>query len=147
GGQLFNVAERHDVQNYGIQQGLGKWLRFDFSYWKRQVKNAADQDQFFNTGIVFPLNFNRGQLHGWNARLDSSTWNGLHGYLSFGHVRALYEGPFSGGLFLESDELDVINQGPFVIDHDQDLQEQLGLYWDIPQSAFWVGMTQRYDSG
>jgi hypothetical protein len=146
-GQLFNVSERHDVQNYGIQQGLGKWLRLDVSYWKRQVKNAADQDQFFNTGIVFPLNFARGELHGWNVRLDSSTWEGLHGYLSLGHVRALYVPPFAGGLFLSSDEVDVINQGPFVIDHDQDLQEQLGLYWDIPHSAFWLGMTQRYDSG
>lgn len=146
-GQLFNVAERHDVENFGIQQGLGKWLRLDFSYWKRQVKNAADQDQFFNTGIVFPLNFARGELHGWNARLDSTTWNGLHGYLSFGHVRALYVPPFAGGLFLSSDEVDVISQGPFVIDHDQDLQEQLGLYWDIPQSAFWLAMTERYDSG
>jgi len=37
--------------------------------------------------------------------------------------------------------------GPFLIDHDQDLQEQLGIFCDIPRSAFWLGMTQRYDSG
>ncbi len=146
-GQLFNVSERHDVQNYGVQQGIGKWLRMDVSYWKRQVRNAADQDQFFNTGIVFPLNFARGQLHGWNVRFDTATWNGLHGYASLGHVRALYVPPFAGGLFLSSDEVDVINQGPFVIDHDQAIQEQVGLYWDIPRTGFWAGMTQRYDSG
>ncbi len=26
------------------------------------MTNAADQDQFFNTGIVFPLNFASGKL-------------------------------------------------------------------------------------
>jgi hypothetical protein len=146
-GQLFNVSERHDAYNYGIQQGLGKWLRVDLSYWKRQVKNAADQDQFFNTGIVFPLNFARGELSGWNLRFDTASIAGLHSYLSLGHVRAIYVPPFEGGLFLSSDEVDVINQGPFVIDHDQNLQQQLGLIWDIPGSAYWLGLTERYDSG
>jgi outer membrane cobalamin receptor len=147
GGNLFNVSERHDAYNYGIQQGLGKWLRMDVSYWKRQVKNAADQDQFFNTGIVFPLNFARGELSGWNVRFDTATWNGLHSYVSVGHVRAIYVPPFEGGLFLSSDEVDVINQGPFVIDHDQNIQEQLGIIWDVPQTGYWAGVTQRFDSG
>jgi hypothetical protein len=146
-GHLFNVSERHDAYNYGVQQGLGKWLRVDASYWKRQVKNAADQDQFFNTGIVFPLNFARGDLSGWNVRFDTAPWNGLRAYASVGHVRAVYVPPFEGGLFLSSDEVDVINQGPFLIDHDQNIQEQVGLYWDVPKTGFWGGMTQRYDSG
>ena len=34
-----------------------------------------------------------------------------------------------------------------MIDHDQDLQEQLGVFWDLPRTGFWVGVTQRYDSG
>ncbi len=34
-----------------------------------------------------------------------------------------------------------------MIDHDQDIQEQLGVFWDIPRSGFWLGLTQRYDSG
>ena len=145
-GHLFNVSERHDVQNYGVQQGLSKWLRADVSYWKRQVKNAADQDQFFNTGIVFPLNFARGNLSGWNLRLDTAPWHGVRSYLSLGHVHAIYVPPLVGGLFINSSPL-AISSGPFVIDHDQDLQEQLGIFWDIPASAFWVGVTERYDSG
>jgi hypothetical protein len=145
-GHLFNVSERHDSQNYGIQQGLSKWLRVDVSYWKRQVRNAADQDQFFNTGIVFPLNFARGDLSGWNLRFDTAPWHGLRSYLSLGHVHAIYVPPLVGGLFINTSPLD-ISSGPFLIDHDQNLQEQLGIYWDIPASAFWVGVTERYDSG
>jgi hypothetical protein len=146
-GQLFNVSERHNSYNFGLQQGFGPALRLDLSYWKRKVVNAADQDQFFNTGIVFPLNFKGANLNGWNARLDGGPWNGLRGYLSVGHVHALYENPFVGGLFLDSGAIDTLSGGSFIIDHDQDIQEQLGVFWDIPQSAFWVGLTQRYDSG
>ncbi len=146
-GQLFNVSERHKAYNVGVQQGLGSALRLDLSYWKRTVVNAADQDQFFNTGIVFPLNFKGADLNGWNARLDGGPWHGLRGYLSLGHVKALYQNPFVGGLFLDAGALDTLAGGSFVIDHDQDLQEQVGLFWDIPRSGFWVGVTQRYDSG
>jgi hypothetical protein len=146
-GQLFNVSERHNSYNFGVQQGFGSALRLDLSYWKRKVVNAADQDQFFNTGIVFPLNFKGADLNGWNARLDGGPWNGLRGYLSLGHVHALYENPFVGGLFLDSGAIDTLSGGSFVIDHDQDIQEQLGVFWDIPRSAFWLGLTQRYDSG
>jgi hypothetical protein len=146
-GQLFNVSERHNSYNFGVQQGFGSALRLDLSYWKRKVVNAADQDQFFNTGIVFPLNFKGADLNGWNTRLDGGPWNGLRGYLSLGHVHALYENPFVGGLFLDSGAIDTLSGGSFVIDHDQDIQEQLGVFWDIPRSAFWLGLTQRYDSG
>ncbi len=146
-GELFNVSERHDAYSAGLQQGIGRALRVDLSFWKRKVVNAADQDQFFNTGIVFPLNFKGGDLHGWNLRLDGGPWDGVRGYLSLGHVRAIYDPPFVGGLFLDSGALDTLTSGPFVIDHDQNLQEQLGVFWDVPRSAFWLGVTQRYDSG
>jgi Carboxypeptidase regulatory-like domain len=146
-GEIFNVSERHTAWNFGLQQGIGSGLRIDLSYWKRKVVNAADQDQFFNTGIVFPLNFKGGDLNGWNARLDAGPYQGLRGYLSLGHVHALYDPPFVGGLFLDSGALDTLTAGPFLIDHDQDLQEQLGIFWDIPKTGFWAGVTQRYDSG
>jgi hypothetical protein len=146
-GQLYNVSEKQDVINVGVQQGIGSALRLDASYWHRRVTNSADQSQFFNTGIVFPLNFKGAQLHGWNLRLDGGPVHGVRGYLSLGHVRAIYDPPFVGGLFLDAEALDSLTGGPFVIDHDQDLQEQLGLYWDIPGTGFWLGLTQRYDSG
>jgi len=112
------------------------------------VKNAADQDQFFNTGIVFPLNFESGNLQGWNVRLDlAPVLGGLHGYLSLGHVRATYCNPFVGGLFLDAGAVDTLGGGCFLIDHDQDLQEQLGLFYDVGTTGLWAGVTQRYDSG
>lgn len=146
-GHLYNVSERHDSYNVGLQQGIGGKLRLDLSYWRRDVTNSADQDQFLNTGIVFPLNFKGGKLHGWNARVDLAPTHGFRGYLSVGHVRAIYEPPFVGGLFLDSGALGTLTAGPFLIDHDQDIQEQLGIFYDLGQTGFWAGVTQRYDSG
>lgn len=147
GGRLFNVSERHDAYNVGIQQGIGSRLRLDVSYWNRRVTNAADQDQFFNTGIVFPLNFKGGKLYGWNVRLDLAPVAGVSGYVSLGHVRAIYTNPFVGGLFLDAAAADTLSGGDFLIDHDQDLQEQAGFFFDIGQTGIWAGVTQRYDSG
>ncbi len=148
GGQLYNLSERHDVYNAGIQQGIGRKLRLDLSLWYRNVTNAADQDQFFNTGIVFPLNFATGKLQGWNFRLDlAPVLGGLRGYASVGHVHAKYCNPFVGGLFLSSEALSSFAGGCFLIDHDQDIQEQVGLFYDVADSGLWAGMTQRYDSG
>ena len=148
GGQLFNVSERHDAYNVGLQQGIGSKLRIDVSYWYRKVKNAADQDQFFNTGIVFPLNFESATLNGWNARLDlAPVLGGLRGYVSIGHVHAEYCNPFVGGLFLDAGALDTLGGGCFLIDHDQDIQEQAGFFYDFGLSGLWAGVTQRYDSG
>jgi hypothetical protein len=148
GGELVNRSERHDAWNFGFQQGIGSKLRLDASLWYRRVRNAADQDQFFNTGIVFPLNFESAKLQGWNLRLDlAPVLGGLRGYVSVGHVKANYCNPFVGGLFLDAGALDTLGGGCFVIDHDQDIQEQAGFFYDLGASGLWAGVTQRYDSG
>jgi hypothetical protein len=116
-------------------------------FWERRVRNVADQAQFQNTGIVFPVAFDHGRLHGWNVRLDLAPLGGLTGYASVGHVRAVYNPPLAGGLFLDTGALDAITGGPFVIDHDQNLQIQGGLNYAFGKSGLWVAGSGRYDSG
>ena len=147
GGVLLVPSERQDAYDVGVQQAIGKILRLDIDFWRRDSKNAGDQDQFQNTGIVFPLAFAAGKLHGWNVRLDMAPVGGLRGYASIGHVRAVYVPPFVGGLFLDAGALDSISGGPFVIDHDEALQIQGGLTYDFGKSGVWAAVTGRYDSG
>jgi hypothetical protein len=147
GGVLPVQSEVQNAYTAGVQQGLGKKVRLDIEFWQRDSSHAGDQDQFFNTGIVFPLAFQGGQLHGWNVRLDLAETAGFRGFLSAGHTRAIYVAPPIGGLFLDAGTLDDLAGGPFVIDHDQALQVQLNLNYDIGKSGFWVGSNARYDSG
>ncbi len=67
--------------------------------------------------------------------------------MSLGHVRAIYEAPPVGGLFLDEGALGALVGGPFLIDHDQALQFQSGWTYDFRKSGFWVGTNVRYDSG
>jgi hypothetical protein len=147
GGILLVPSERQDAYDIGIQQSLGPAVRLDVDFWRRDAKNAGDQDQFQNTGIVFPLAFAEGRLHGWNVRLDTAPIFGVRAYASVGHVRAIYVPPFTGGLFLDAGAVDSINGGPFLIDHDQKLQFQGGLSADFGHTGVWAAANVRYDSG
>jgi hypothetical protein len=147
GGVLEVHSEVQNAFDVGFQQSLGSRLRLDVDFWNRQGHNAGDQDQFLNTGIVFPLAFDAGDLHGWNARLEMAEIKGVKGYVSLGHTRAIYVAPPVGGLFLDAGAVDDLTAGPFLIDHDQKLQIQTGWIYTIRQSAVWVGTNIRYDSG
>jgi len=59
----------------------------------------------------------------------------------------VYVPPLSGGLFLDQGALDTITGGPFLIDHDQKLQAQGALNYDLGASGVWLGANVRYDSG
>jgi hypothetical protein len=148
GGGLLEVhSEVQNAFDAGFQQALGSRLRLDVDFWQRQGHNAGDQDQFLNTGIVFPLAFEAGDLHGWNVRLDMAETGGVKGYVSVGHTRAIYVPPPVGGLFLDAGAVDALLAGPFLIDHDQNLQVQTGWIYDLRKSGVWVGTNIRYDSG
>jgi len=147
GGQLPVPGERQNAYTVGVQQALGGFARLDAELWWRRSTGAGDQDQFENTGIVFPLAFSTGRFNGWDIRLDLARTHGFQGFLSLGHTRAVYVPPNTGGLFLDQAAVDAITAGPFLIDHDQAIQAQLGLFYDLGRSGIWVGVNVRYDSG
>jgi hypothetical protein len=147
GGEIFVHSERQNAINVGVQQAIGSVLRLDADYWRRRSRFTGDQDQFQNTGIVFPLSFTAGHLDGWDLRLDLSRFAGFRGFASVGHEHAEYFPPLTGGLFLNTGALDTLTGGPFLIDHDQKLQAQTALFYDIGQTGVWIGGNARYDSG
>jgi hypothetical protein len=147
GGELAVRAERQNAYTFGVQQGFGSKLRVDADYWRRRGTFAGDQDQFENTGVVFPLAFAGSRFNGWDVRLDLAQTHGLRGFASLGHTRAVYIPPLRGGLFLDQGALDTITSGPFLIDHDQKLQAQGALIYELGKSGLWVGTNVRYDSG
>jgi hypothetical protein len=146
-GVLLVQSERQNAYTVGVQQALGREARIDVDFWWRRSRNAGDQDQFLNTGIVFPLAFDAGKYNGWNLRLDLAQRHNLRGFLSFGHVHAIYVPPPVGGLFLDAEFIDAITGAPFLIDHDQKLQAQGQLFWYLGGSGVWLGANVRYDSG
>lgn len=147
GGSLLVHSERQNAFTVGAQQAIGSKVRLDVDVWQRKSTYAGDQDQFFNTGIVFPVAFSSGDLHGWDLRLDLAPTGGFRGFLSLGHTRAIYVSPPVGGLFLDVSKLASLTSGPFIIDHDESLALQSGVTYDIGATGAWLGANMRYDSG
>jgi Carboxypeptidase regulatory-like domain len=147
GGVLLNRSERQNAYMVGAQQAIGPRLRLDADLWWRRATYPGDQDQFLNTGIVFPITFSEGRHNGWDVRLDLAETHGVRGFVSLGHTHAIYVPPPVGGLFLDVEATSAITGGPFLIDHDQKLQAQGQLFWDLGRSGTWLGANVRYDSG
>lgn len=135
-----------EVQNsylIGVEQQLGSKVRIVADYWKRSGRNAADNEQFLNTGILFPIAADRGRFKGYDLRLETVPIHGWSGYLSAGHTEAIFVAPTVGGLQLESPE--AAPGESFLIDHDQKLSAQAGVRFE--HGGFSGQVSARYDSG
>lgn len=135
--------ELQDSLSYGVEQQLGKGGRVSFEYWEKRSRNSADNEQFLNTGVLFPVAAARGLFRGWNLRLDLVPMQGFSAYLSLGKTRALFEAPLTGGLQLEAP--DALPGERFLIDHDQKLAGQAGVRFE--QGGVYAQVMVRYDSG
>jgi hypothetical protein len=135
--------EHQDSRSYGIEQQLGKRGRVMVEYWEKRSRNAGDNAQFLNTGVLFPVGADRGLFRGMNLRLDLVPVNGWSAYLSLGRTRAIFQAPLVGGLQLEAPEAAPGER--FLIDHDQKLSAQLGIAFE--RGGFTGQLIGRYDSG
>ena len=135
--------EHQDSFSYGLEQELGKAGRVMLEYWEKQSRNAGDNAQFLNTGILFPVGADRGIFRGMNLRLDLVPVNGWSAYLSLGRTRAIFQAPLVGGLQLGPPEAAPGER--FLVDHDQKLSAQLGVVFE--RAGFTAQVLGRYDSG
>jgi outer membrane cobalamin receptor len=138
--------ERQDVFEVGIQTTVGGWATIDGSAYYKRSKDQQDNNNFFDTGIIFPTALRGIDVRGAEARFSVLARRGWSGSLSATSARAISSPPFTGGLFLGQDAVDLLSAGPFAIDHDQ----RLGLHGLVtfdPAGPLWIGGSVRYDSG
>jgi len=138
--------ERQDVYEAGGQIAFGAALTLDAAVYRKISRDQQDNNNFFDTGIIFPMSLSRIDVTGAEARLTVLPRRGISGSLSATTGRAMSTPPFTGGLFLGQDAVDLLSAGPFLIDHDQRLGLQGTLTID-PDGPWWIGGTVRYDSG
>jgi hypothetical protein len=130
--------------NGGIQQAIGKLLLLDVDYFWKYTHNAYDFSTLLNTTITFPIAWHNSKLDGVTGRLSTTNLKGFQAYWTFGHTRARYFPPETGGLVPQGAPL---AGGVFRIDHDQTFQSNVNLRYQRPKNAEWVAFTWRYDNG
>ena len=138
----------HPSRGYFVEAGMSKTLsgmgRLDASYFVRRLDNFADDDLLLNTGVSFPMAFQRARIKGAEMKLDlrsSARWSGS---LVYAYMRAVGEFPVTGGLLLDDDD----NGEPgeeFDISQDQRHTLRGRVRVAFPRS--WVAMSVAYGSG
>src|ERR1043165_7964610 len=83
----------------GAQQLLSRFLRLNLTVYQKRIKNFSDKDQFFETGVIFPIAISSGRVTGEELRLDSTDIHGFRAFLSYANARAYGVTPINGGLF------------------------------------------------
>jgi hypothetical protein len=139
-------VERQHVFEAGVQQGVAGRASLDVSLYHKRARDQQDNNNFFDTGIIFPTTLLALEATGAEARLTVPAVHGVSGTLSLTASRAVSTPPFTGGLFLGQDAVDLLSEGPFRIDHDQALSLHGTVSYTTPLGP-WLGASVRYDSG
>jgi hypothetical protein len=144
GGGTDVRSERQHAFEIGVQQALGRHARLDVSFYRKNIRNVADVDQFTDTTVTFPIAVDRGRAQGIEARLDIPVVHGVNGYVSLSRASMINIAPLSGGLMLGAP----LKPGEeFFADHDQRWQSQFGVGYEHPSRRVFASFTGRFDSG
>lgn len=138
--------ERQNVYEAGLQQSLGGIGVLHATYYHKNATDLQDNDNFFNTGIIFPTSLARSRVNGAEGRVLLFPGKRFSASFSATHFRVIVTPPFTGGLFLGSAAIEALSAGPFIIDHDQLLGIASNAVYNFTRS-FWTSATVRYDSG
>ena len=146
GGVILIGPQRQNVYEVGLQQKLADRASLNAVFYHKDSRDLQDNDNFLNTGIIFPTSLARSNVNGFETRLTLPEIRRFSGSVSTTHYHVVVTPPFTGGLFLGSAVLDLLSEGPFVIDHDQKLAVS-GLLTYRPRRNWWTSWQVRYDSG
>jgi outer membrane receptor for Fe3+-dicitrate len=142
------LPDKEHTFEIGLQQQLTKFARLTVSAYNKQIRNFSDKDQFFDTGVIFPLSIFAGRVNGIEARIDTADWRGLSGFISYANSRSFGVTPINGGLFLGEAVTTLDNPGlRFPNDHDQRNSGQFQVNYSNKRTGWWTGFGGRYDSG
>jgi hypothetical protein len=147
-GVLFVRPDKQNVFEAGLQQQISRFFRLNVVGYQKRIKNFGDKDQFFDTGVIFPISIAEGRVTGTEVRLESSNVRGFRGFISYANARAYGVTPINGGLFLGEAVESLEEPGQiFANDHDQRTSMQFQLSYNHTRSGFYAIFSGRHDSG
>jgi hypothetical protein len=90
---------RGNYAEAGFDKAFAGHVRFDASYFRRDIRNFEDDDLLLNTGVSFPIAYRSATVRGVEAKLEVPQWGRFSGYLSYSNTIGIAQYPISGGLF------------------------------------------------
>jgi len=150
GGEGVFIPLRPSRGNFteaGFSKSLSRRLRFDGTWYYRQVDNFSDDSLLLNTGVSFPIAFAEAKIHGYEAKIQLPRWGMFSGFVSYSNMVGTGFLPVAGGLLLGDDAADAVGgQGSFPITQDQRNTFRSRLRFQ-PQHRVWFAFAGSYNSG
>jgi hypothetical protein len=146
--EVLRLPVRPSHGNYfeaGMTKVLLGRLRVDANLFRRGFRNFADDDVLLDTGVSFPIAFDRARIFGEEVRIATSDWHRFSGFLSYSNQSAIAQGPITGGLFLGSDAAGGISN-KFAVTQDQRNTVRSRVRAQIGKRA-WAALGAEYGSG
>ncbi len=142
------LPDKQNAFEIGVQQQLSRYLRLNLVAYQKRITNFADKDQFFDTGVIFPITIASGRVTGEELRLETADIRGFRGFLSYANARAYGVAPINGGLFL-GEAVESLNEPGlrFANDHDQRNSAQFQVSYTNSPTGIYAIFGGRYDSG
>jgi TonB-dependent Receptor Plug Domain len=122
--QFLRLPVQPSRGNYyegGMSEGFTDRMRIDVNFYRRDVRNYADDDQLLNTGVSYPIAFDKAVIYGAEGKLNLVRLGKLTGFVSYSYMVGNVWFPVTGGLFLGDDATDALSQ---LTGHFPDSQDQ-----------------------
>lgn len=132
----------------GLSTGLSDWLKADVNVYRRDVRNYSDDDQLLNTGVSYPIAFDKAVIYGAEGKLEVVRIGRLTGYVSYSYMVANAWYPVTGGLFLGQNASDAASNlsGHFPASQDQRNTVRTRFQYQI-LPRLWLTSGASYGSG
>jgi hypothetical protein len=147
---VLRLPVRPSRGNYfeaGVTKAFFGKLRLDVNIFRRNFRNFADDDVLLDTGVSFPIAFDKAQVIGEELRLSAADWGRFSGFLSYSNQSASAQGPITGGLFVGSDSSgDPADGTRFAVTQDQRNTLRARIRAQTTK-RLWMAISANYGSG
>ena len=131
----------------GASKRLFSRARLDVAHFNRHMTDFADDDVLLNTGVSFPIAFDRAEIAGTEVKFDLPRWRGTSASISYAHMAGFGWLPISGGLLLGEDATNTMTSSArFPISQDQRHTLRGRIMHELSSRA-WIGAAVSYGSG
>jgi len=132
----------------GMTEAFGDRMRADINVYRRDVRDFADDDQLLNTGVSYPIAFDKSVIYGAEGKLELVRLQNLTGYVSYSYMVGNVWFPVTGGLFLGDDAANALLQLNGHFPNSQDQRNTLRTRFQYQAAPrLWLATGASYGSG
>ena len=138
---------RGNFYEVGASKLMFGTIRVDGSWFVRRMTDVADDDLLLNTGVSFPIAFQRASIDGGELKVDAPKWRGVTASAGYSFLRGTGYLPITGGLLLGDEAAALLaSTDSFPVTQDQRHTIRARVSYRVTPSL-WVAGVQSYGSG